>query len=70
MTREELKYREQFQVERVFVHKGNPLQLELRHFLQSVQLLDVVSEPEKELRSLEVALRVVEMLKSTMPSTH
>ena len=70
LTREELKYREQFQVERVFVHKGNPLQLELRHFLQSVQLQDVVSEPEKELRSLEIALRIVEMLKSTMSSIH
>ncbi len=70
LTREELKYREQFQVERVFVHKGNPLQLELRHFLQSVRLRDVVSDPEKELRSLEIALRIVEMLKNTMPSTH
>ena len=70
LTREELKYREQFQVERVFVHKGNPLQLELRHFLQSVQLQDVVSDPKKELRSLEIALRIVEMLKNTMPSTH
>ena len=70
LTREELKYREQFQVERVFVHKDNPLKLELRHFLQSAQLLDVVSEPEKELRSLDIAIRVVEMLKSTIPSTH
>ena len=70
LTREELKYREQFQVERVFVYKGNPLKLELRHFLQSAQLLDVVSDPEKELRSLDIAIRVVEMLKSTMPSTH
>ncbi len=68
MTREELRYREQFQVERVFVHKDNPLKLELRHFLQSVQVLDVVREPEKELRSLDVALRVVEMLKKSMPS--
>ena len=70
LTREELKYREQSQVERVFVHKGNPLQLELRHFLQSVRFQDVVSDPEKELRSLEIALRIVEMLKHTMPSTH
>ena len=69
LTREELKYREQFQVERVFVHKGNPLKLELRHFLQSVQVLDVVSKPEKELRSLDIAIRVVEMLKNSMSST-
>ena len=70
VTREELKYREQFQVERVFVHKDNPLKLELRHFLQSAQTLNVVADPERELRSLEIALRVVEMLKSTMSSTH
>ncbi len=70
LTREELKYREQFQVERVFVHKGNPLKLELRHFLQAVQAREVVADPEKELRSLDIAIRVVEMLKSAMPSIY
>ncbi len=70
LTLEQLKYREQFQVERVFVHKGNPLKLELRHFLQSVQASEVVADPERELRSLDVAIRVVEMLKSTMATTY
>ncbi|MEE9276172.1 MAG: Gfo/Idh/MocA family oxidoreductase [bacterium] len=62
LTREELKYREQFQVERLFVHKDNPLKLELRHFLQAVRAGSVVAEPERELRSLDVALRVLQLL--------
>ncbi len=68
LTREELKYSEQFQVERRFVHKENPLKIELRHFLQSVRSSTVVREPERELRSLDVAIRVVEMLKNSAPS--
>lgn len=68
LTRDEFKYREQFQMERVFVHKDNPLKLELRHFLRAAQAAEVVREPEKELRSLDVAIRVVEMLKRSIPS--
>lgn len=68
LTRDEFKYREQFQIERVFVHKDNPLKLELRHFLRAARASEVVREPERELRSLDVAIRVVEMLKSSIPS--
>ncbi len=69
LTLENITYREQFQMERVFVHKDNPLRLELRHFLQSARAREVVRDPEKELRSLAVAIRVLEMLKTSMFST-
>ncbi len=67
LSREELKYREQTQVERIFVHKDNPLKLELRHFLHAVQTGGVVKNTEWELRSLDVALRVVQMLNMPVP---
>jgi predicted dehydrogenase len=69
LSREELKYREQTQVERIFVHKDNPLKLELRHFLHAVQTGGVVKDPEWELRSLDVALRVVQMLNMPVPTS-
>lgn len=69
LSREELKYREQAQVERLFVHKDNPLKLELRHFLQSIQVGRIVEDAEWELRSLDVALRVVQMLNMPIPAS-
>jgi predicted dehydrogenase len=69
LTRQELKYREQAQVERLFVHKENPLKLELRHFLQAVRTGEVVQNPEFELRSLDVALQVVQMLNVPLPAS-
>jgi predicted dehydrogenase len=68
LSREELKYREQSQVERLFVHKDNPLKIEIRHFLGAVRSGAVVADPDRELRSLEVALRVVRMLNLHAPA--
>jgi len=65
-SREELKYREQTQVERVFVHKENPLKLELRHFLACAQAGNVIENTERELQSLDVALRVLKILNSSI----
>lgn len=69
LTRDELKYREQTQVERLYVHKDNPLKLELRHFLHAIQTGGVVENAEFELRSLDVALRVVQMLNVSVPTS-
>ncbi|MDA0999567.1 MAG: Gfo/Idh/MocA family oxidoreductase [bacterium] len=68
LTREELKYREQTQVERVFVHKDeNPLKLELRHFIQNIRSGQIIEDVERELRSLDVALHVLELLNVPAP---
>ena len=70
LTREELKYREQFNVERVFVHKDNPLKLELRNFLQTIHAGNIVYQPESELCSLEIALRVLKLINVPTPISY
>jgi predicted dehydrogenase len=65
----ELKYSEQSQVERMFVHRDNPLKLELRCFLSAAEAGIVVDDTERELRSLDVALRVLKMLDVPAPVT-
>jgi len=60
-----LKYRQESIVERLFVHKGNPLKFELQHFLNCVQGNgDRMISVENELRSLKVSLEVLERLKA------
>ena len=63
MTRQELKYRQEALIERIFVHRENPLKLELQH------LIDCASNgarwrtsAENELKSLKVALQVLEKI--------
>ncbi|MED5580143.1 MAG: Gfo/Idh/MocA family oxidoreductase [Nitrospinota bacterium] len=67
LSREDLKYREQSELERLFVHKDNPLKLELRHFLDSALAKKVVENPNLDLWSLEVALQILEILDIPTP---
>jgi predicted dehydrogenase len=60
---EELRYQQASLIEQVFVHKDNPLKLELLHFIDCAandgqRLLPV----EQEIMSLDIALRIVETL--------
>lgn len=64
MTPSHLKYRQESILERVYVHKGNPLKFEIMHFLDNVQgngerLVSV----ENELRSLNMSLQVLQILR-------
>lgn len=64
LSKEELKYRQESMIERVFVHKDNPLKLEVKHFLDCVtKRAERALSPESDLRSLEVALKVQDILK-------
>lgn len=67
LSREDLKYREQSELERLFVHKDNPLKLELRHFLDSASAKKVVENPHLDLFSLEIALQILEILDIPAP---
>ena len=67
LSREDLKYREQSELERLFVHKDNPLKLELRHFLDSASAKKVVENPHLDLFSLEVALQILDILDIPAP---
>lgn len=64
LTRQELTYRQESLIERVFVHKDNPLKLEIQHLLLAARNggADAVSM-EDDLASLEVALQVMEICK-------
>ena len=63
VTRGALRYKQESLIERIFVHKDNPLKLEIRHLIDCVthEATRVVSVDE-ELRSLQVALQILEIL--------
>jgi len=61
----ELRYKQESLVERIFVHKDNPLKLELKHFIDCAangnqRKLAV----KKELNSLNIALQILSHFKS------
>ena len=64
LTREELRYKQESFIERIFVHKENPLKLEIKHLIDCV--LNHVNHKEenshsmeRELQSLEIALNII-----------
>ncbi|MEE8290984.1 MAG: Gfo/Idh/MocA family oxidoreductase [Candidatus Tectomicrobia bacterium] len=63
VTRGELRYKQESLIERIFVHKENPLKLEIKHLIDCVkQGTTRVVSVERELRSLQVALQILELL--------
>ena len=61
LTKDSLRYKQESLIERIFVHKDNPLKLEIQHFLDCVKN----GTPRKvavdnELYSLEIALGIME----------
>ncbi|MBI4379161.1 MAG: Gfo/Idh/MocA family oxidoreductase [Nitrospinae bacterium] len=60
ITRQELRYKQESFTERIFVHRENPLKLELRHFIDCTMngAMRKVSVDE-EIYSLQIALEVV-----------
>jgi predicted dehydrogenase len=67
VNRESIRYRQASFVEHLFVHKDNPLKLEIRHLVsaaRAAQATGVVELPETEdLRSLAVALEIERMIR-------
>ena len=60
---QELKYTQESFIERIFVHRENPLKLELRHLIDCVANgADRRTSVENELMSLRVALSVLDRL--------
>jgi predicted dehydrogenase len=64
LTREHLRYRQESLIERIFVHKGNPLKGEIEHFLKCVAGGRCADEVGRGLRSLEVALEILAQLRA------
>ncbi len=60
LTKEAVRYKQESFIERIFVHKDNPLKLELIHFIDSiVHGIPSISSPEDDLNSLSVALQIL-----------
>jgi predicted dehydrogenase len=65
LTQEELRYRQEAFIERIFVHKDNPLKLEIRtllHMAGNGLGPPGVSTAEKELQSLRLALQIISQI--------
>lgn len=64
LTKKELRYKQESVVERIFVHKDNPLKLEVLHLLDCATNGAEREVPvDGELYSLEIALQLLERLK-------
>ena len=64
MTSDQLRYKQESIIERIFVYKGNPLKLQLQHFIDSAtKKREVMVSAEEELHSLRVALDVLDRIK-------
>jgi len=66
LSKDSLRYKQESLVERIFVHKDNPLKLELQHFLDCA----TNGSPRKvainnELYSLEIALNILSQFKNS-----
>ena len=59
----ELRYKQESLVERIFVHKDNPLKLELKHFIDCVAGGQRKIAVKKELNSLKIALQILDHFK-------
>lgn len=68
LTKEELRYKQESFIERIFVHKDNPLKLEIKHLIECAlnnanHHAENSVSIEKELQSLELALTVIDTFK-------
>jgi predicted dehydrogenase len=63
LTKGALRYKQESLIERIFVHKENPLKQELKHFIDCVQNgIPRKVAVDKELYSLEIALDILSQL--------
>ena len=59
-----LRYKQESLIERIFVHKDNPLKLELKHFIDCVENGSQTKLAiKKELNSLKIALQILSQFK-------
>ncbi len=65
LTQEQLRYRQEAFIERIFVHKDNPLKLEIRHLLRTASNgadPSRLKDAEKDLRSLRLAVEILSQI--------
>ncbi|MBI4560832.1 MAG: Gfo/Idh/MocA family oxidoreductase [Candidatus Rokubacteria bacterium] len=73
LNRESIRYRQASFVEHLFVHKENPLKLEILHLISAARRVRAGGPPElseeEELRSLAVALEIERMIREGRSQT-
>jgi len=70
LSRDTLRYKQESLIERIFVHKDNPLKLEQQHFLNCIQNDSQRNVAvDRELYSLEIALGIVEEFRKQNPAS-
>ncbi len=68
MTREELKYKQESFVEKIFVHKDNPLRQEHLHFVNCIRgKAEPIVKGESDIRTLRIATEILAQVKSAVP---
>lgn len=68
MTKEELKYKQESFVEKIFVHKDNPLKLEQIHFINCCMGIEEPIVPNtKDIQTLTYAYRILEDIYKNLP---
>ncbi len=69
LTRENIRYSQESTVEKLFIHKDNPLKSEHVHFYNTIMAKENPIVPnKKDLETLSIALESLEKIKSTMPN--
>ncbi len=67
MTREELKYKQESFVEKIAVHRDNPLRQEHLHFLNCIRgVQEPLVAPQEELRTLQIASTILEQINASL----
>ena len=73
LNRESIRYRQASFVEHLFVHRDNPLKLEIQHLIRSMQRMrageDVPLAEADDLRSLAMALQIERMIRDGRAET-
>jgi len=59
---DQLKYRQEATIEHVFVHKDNPLKLEIEHFVNAIATNADRMNPDQDLRALELTFNIEKQL--------
>ena len=64
LTKKELRYKQESFTERIFVHRDNPLKLELNHLIDcAINGADRMVPADEEIYSLQIALEVLDKFK-------
>jgi hypothetical protein len=60
--KDQLKYRQDSYIERVFVYKDNPLKLEIDHFVTSIKMGTNMVDPGQDIAALKVTFDIERLL--------